>query len=504
MSDKNTISNIKIDGVSYSINDPTKAPIELVNNFGNLVTANNSSLTEVHTKLDELLTKVNNNSSGNDSITNNFNYVCVISYTPAYDKIESFEVSDLYFDDMNSGIDMSSANGLYQITPETVDKPYYERIYKHVSQNYFIYYVPESSDGSYYGYGWAINQSISFDTMSVLMYNSSMSELVEGTSNKWYGEMSMLSMPLTINNITKEHINQNIVCKKVIDYNEDTLRYIFDDQEFIIHNSEYTPEEHGIYVLHEMTLIGKSIGNEAGAHLRTYIPCHDTELVETLKDLRGHPYSTKVLKALKYPSMGLSYDSYHFPSQEIDRVSCLGATNTEAFMISTITDNNIIRYSYKCTAYPHDANRKWSMGFAFNSGNNYSKNQRLWFQNANIPRASLDILWTSSPYQIALKLDDDIVISYSTNDIALGWHYALLTYDYDLQKFTLYVNGVNRGEYTYSYERAQYFDACEFGIGKNTGGYYIGNVCEIKFWDIPLNSTQVEFEYQQFLNLIKI
>ena len=61
MSDSVSISNVKIDGKTYTINDPTKASIESVTGLLNTTVENNTLLSSANSKLDELLEKIENN-----------------------------------------------------------------------------------------------------------------------------------------------------------------------------------------------------------------------------------------------------------------------------------------------------------------------------------------------------------------------------------------------------------------------------------------------------------
>ena len=62
MSEENTISNIKIDGTTYSINDPSKASIEDVSGLINITNENNDLLSSANDKIDQLLFKVESGS----------------------------------------------------------------------------------------------------------------------------------------------------------------------------------------------------------------------------------------------------------------------------------------------------------------------------------------------------------------------------------------------------------------------------------------------------------
>ena len=66
MREENTISNIKIDGITYTINDPSKASNESVLKVERITTENNSLLSSANLKLDELLSKLGGNISEYD------------------------------------------------------------------------------------------------------------------------------------------------------------------------------------------------------------------------------------------------------------------------------------------------------------------------------------------------------------------------------------------------------------------------------------------------------
>ena len=63
MSDENTISNIKINGTTYALNDSTKVSSEDISNLTDITNENNALLSGINSKLDGLLNKVENSSS---------------------------------------------------------------------------------------------------------------------------------------------------------------------------------------------------------------------------------------------------------------------------------------------------------------------------------------------------------------------------------------------------------------------------------------------------------
>lgn len=59
MSEENTISNISLNGETYTINDSSKATIESVEELTSITTTNNDLLTTANSKLDQLLQRIN-------------------------------------------------------------------------------------------------------------------------------------------------------------------------------------------------------------------------------------------------------------------------------------------------------------------------------------------------------------------------------------------------------------------------------------------------------------
>lgn len=425
----------------------------------------------------------------------------VKSYTPAYSQISSFVMSGMINDSDNSGYDLTPANGTYKVTTETASKLPSERIYKHTSQNYYVYYIPESADGMYWGSGWAINGSIVYDTMSVLMYNSSLKEIAAGTSN-WSGEMNMLYMPVTISDIVQTEVPAAVIGKKVTGYNPATLQYTIDSEEVAITGYDYEPQEHSIYSCNGTRLVGEPIGNEGGSHLYCYIPWRgDTPYGKSYDPREGNNYY-HYATAWKYPSMSMYNDQigqYHIFT--IDGVTCSGSVDDGVRMQSSSDLYDKFRTNNKLWAIPPDANRKWSAGAAFNRGGQSKKQRMLWVRVNNVATMHIEADWTVSTPKITVYKDDAAVITYTNSGLSSGWHHAVLTYDYDTKMFILYVDGVKRGEYSFVFERSRYFDTFLFGSGHpdGNGGYMIGYICEIKLWDIPLTAAMVSAEYQRVM-----
>lgn len=424
----------------------------------------------------------------------------VTSYQSAYTKITSLQLSGMIDDSDNSGYDLTPANGTYTVTAETADKSPQERIYKHTSQNYYVYYIPESTDGMYYGKGWAINNSIVYDTMSVLMYTSN--ELVEGTSN-WSGEMNMLYMPVTISNIQSSLVPAVLTAVEVTGYNPTTLQYSIDyDAAIPITTYDYEPEVHGIYAVSGTRLIGKPIGNEGGGHLRTYIPWRAGKAIDKITNYRNS-YSEYYAPAWQYPTLRCYSEQVNYVSvTTMDGKSCVGSLDYNTEMNSN-ADWNLCyaEYDGKFYSYPKNANRYWSMGCLVHGGNQTSKKQRAIFCcQDNIAKMSIDAEWSASTPRIVVYRDDTEVITYTNSGLSSGWHHVLLTYDYDNLLFVLYVDGTKRGEYSFKFEGSNSYNNIFFGTGRADDAYRICYLCELKFWDITLTPAMVTAEYQRVMD----
>ena len=418
--------------------------------------------------------------------------VAVTSYTPSYNKISSLTLSDMVIDE-NSGYDLTHANGVYRVTEETADKLPQERVYKHTSQEYYIFYIPEDTTGMYYSYGWALNTRIVYDPWAVMMMAPySMRDLTEGTM-LWSGEMNMLYMNVTIGNIQQEQMVARVKAKKVAEYNVGTLQYSVDSEEFDLPFYDRTDlKVHQIYNCKGTTIFGRPVDCEGGSHLRTYIPGRTEPITLPQKSERSNSIDGYYFYAWQYPSFHTGSPE-RFSLATIDGKACI-YNSTAADHIGL--GGSDLYATGKLGYYPSTANRYWSFGALFNSGGQKSKKQMLMVDLSNVAKVYIDVEWNASTPRAVLYVGDgNAVATYSNSDLSSGWHHFLMTYDFDIKTLTMYVDGVSRGTHTVLLERTGYYDGIHPWISRDSSEWYIGHVCEIKFWDVPLTATQASAEY---------
>ena len=430
-----------------------------------------------------------------------FDLVAITSYTPAYANITSMQLSGMGMDEM-SGSDFSAANGTYTVTNDTASLPADKKVFKHNSANYYVVYLPESTDGMYYSYGWCLASSASVSNPWGA-YMIGPKDLVAGTSY-WQDEMGMTYQSVTVSNIQSTEVPAAVSAVAVTGYAFDTLLFDIDyDTPVAISSYDYEPEVHGIYALNGTRLVGKPIGNEGGAHLRMYIPWRGDVPFGKMYPPRGGDFYESYATAWKYPSLQIYNDqTQYYQNYVIDGVQCVGVLNGGVRMYSTTDWNMPVKTDYKLSPVPLDANRKWSAGAAFNRGGNTTTQRMLYVSVSNVATISVDAKWVESTPRIVVYKDDTEVITYTNSGLKTGWHHVILTYDYDIKLFVLYVDGVKCGEYSFSFERARNYDTIVFGCGhhQGDGAYMIGYLCEIKFWDTPLTATQAMAEYNRAIN----
>lgn len=420
----------------------------------------------------------------------------VTSYTPAYQNITSLQLSGMGVDEM-SGSDFSAANGTYNVTSATASLPADKKVFKHSSAEYYITYLPESTDGMYYSYGWCLaNKATVTDPWGVYMIGPK--DLAAGTSY-WQDEMGMTSQNVTISNLVQTEVPAAIVGRRVTGYTPETLQYTFDSEDVAITGYDYEPQEHSIYSCNGTRLVGESIGNEGGNHLRLYIPWRDDTPVKKVKNPRNTNSIYCYVNSWKYPSLRI-YDEqisqYH--SYTVNGVACCGSLDENVRTFTTTDWYDVFRSDGKIGPVPPDANRKWSMGVAFSKGNQTNKQRMFWISGVATFHVEAD--WTASTAKIVVYNGDTAVITYTNSGLSSGWHHAVLTYDYDTNLFILYVDGVKRGEYSFVFERSNALVGLTLGNGHPDGnGYRIGYICEFKLWDITLTAAMVSAEYQRVM-----
>ena len=431
--------------------------------------------------------------SGGDGGGGANDLVAVTSYTPAYADITSLQLSGMS--------DFSDANGTYAVTAETASLPADKKVFKHSDANYYITYLPESTDGMYYSYGWCLASTPTVsNSWSALVIGPK--NLVSGTS-QWADEMGMTSQYVTISDIQSTEVPAEIKFKRVTGYSSSTLQYTLADAEESCSESEYSVQEHQIYSFDGTSLVGRPVDCAGGSHLRTYIPGRTEPVTLPQKSERSNSTDGYYFSAWQYPSFHTSSPE-RFSLATRDEKSCI-FSNADAVGIS-LWDRDIYATG-KFGYYPSNANRYWSFGALLNSGGNKYKKQILEVRLDNVARVHINVDWTASTPQATLHVnsggeysDGNVVATFSHADLIYGWHHFLMTYNFDTKTLTMYVDGVARGTHTVTLERTGYYDGVWPYVGIDRGEFYIGHVCEIKFWDVPLTAEQAMAEYTRAIN----
>lgn len=449
--------------------------------------------------------EVSNSSSDSSEGTSNnpYSLLCVTSYKEGYDKISSFEMSDFPPDDPDMGMweDLTPLNGTYTITNETEENDEFERIYKHTHGNdtYYFHYIKESVN--YGSYGWAISKNkIATDAWSAICLNWQMPHIIEGNGN-WSGEMNMVYASATILNISKTYIDNEIVCKYVTGYDEETLSYSFSEETTTLSQYEVEPIEHYCYISDGTKLIGNSVGNEGGQHLLSYIKGNESDIVETVRSPRDFTRKQQLIKAWKYPSyqFPFNYDTPRISSEIVLEKSCIG-TWSDCPELTIYDDAGIYKYESRgrMEPLPFDFDDEFTVSMFFD-GINPSFKRRLfyiWFDGTYNIKVESD----STSFNVLLTNNDEKIISCSSAGYDVGWQHIALTNNVKDKKIILYLNGMKKGEYNYEFMVKNGFAECTFKIGRDDGSYRFGHYREIKLFDVALTPSQVNADYNKGLN----
>ena len=438
--------------------------------------------------------------SGGDGGGGANDLVAVTSCTTAHADITSLQLSGMGVDEM-SGTDFSAANGTYTVTEDTASLPADKKVFKHSDADYYITYLPESTDGSYYSYGWCLANKATV-TNSWGAYMIGPKDLVAGTSY-WQDEMGMTYQSVTVSDIQSTEVPAEIKFKRVTGYSSSTLQYTLADAEESCSESAYSVQEHQIYSFDGTSLVGRPVDCAGGSHLRTYIPGRTAPITLPQKGERNNATDGHYFSAWQYPSFHTSSPE-RFSLATRDEKSCI-FSNTDAEYISLWGRDDYA--TGKLGNYPCTANRYWSFGALLNSGGNKYKKQILEVRLDNVARVHINVDWTASTPTVTMHVnhgndysDEGVVATFSHADLIYGWHHYLMTYDFDTKTLTMYVDGVARGSHTVILERTGYYDVVRPFVGIDRGGFYIGHVCEIKFWDVPLTAEQAMAECTRAIN----
>jgi hypothetical protein len=446
-----------------------------------------------------------NNPSSEGTLNNPYSLLCVTSYKEGYDKISSFEMSDFPPDDPDMGMweDLTPLNGTYTVTNETEENGEFERVYKHThgSDIYYFHYIKESMN--YGSYGWAISKNtIATDAWGAICLNWRMPHIIEG-NGAWSGEMNMVYASGTISNISKTYIDNEIVCKYITGYDEESLSYSFSEETTTLSQYEVEPIEHYCYLSDGTKLIGNSVGNEGGQHLLSYVRGNESNIVETIRSPRDFTRKHQLLKAWKYPSyqFPFNYDTPRISSEIVIGKSCIG-TWSDCPELTIYDDAGLYKYESRgrMEPLPFDFDDEFTVSMFFDGIQKGVKRRLFYIYFNETYNIKVDLDFSS--FNVLLTNNDEKIISHTASGYEMGWFHIALTNNVKDKKIILYLNGMQKGEYNYEFMVKNGFRECTFSLGKDDGSYRLGHYREIKLFDVALTPSQVNADYNKGLKAL--
>lgn len=432
-----------------------------------------------------------------------FPLALVDSYTPSYEAINSFALSGLTDHTEDGGDDLTGGNGDYAVTQATASQPANQRVYKHATANFYIYYLEANEDMGVYAPGWGLFSSLGqTDFWSALLYTSA-TELAAGSST-WSSEMGMNSDTVTLSNFNSTHHDPAVVVREVTAYNAATGLYTFGSTPATLSAFEVEPMPHHIYARSGTGLVGGAVGNEGGNRLLTYITGHEAEPVVNYVNSRRATEYVPGLAAWSFPTGAVDGSLVsQFSTVTLDGMSCLYNPNSTAQDLCHPAGTSDTATGGRIAPVPSTTNRHWSYLLAFHYSQT-SKKQRL--VNVTIDNTGgpvcLDVDWTAATPYLLLTRNGTEIARHTPSGLTSGWHHAALVYDFDTQNLQLYYDGALAATASgLSLERNGYYDAFRICLGDFDGGYCIGHVAEIKLYAATLTAAQVAAEYGRVASL---
>lgn len=426
-----------------------------------------------------------------------FPLALVDAYTPAYEAINSFTLSGLTDHTEEGGDDLTGGNGTYPVTSSTASLPASQRVYKHATASFYVYYLEANEDAGVYAPGWGLFSSLGqTDFFSALLYTPA-TELAAGSST-WSSEMGMNSDTVTISNINSTHHDPAVVVREVTAYNATTGLYTFGSTPETLTSYETEPVPHYIYMKSGTGLVGRAVGNEGGNNLLTYITGHEAEPVVKY----GNPRNTSYMYGLTAWSFPVGWVDGSLVSQfstvTLDGMTCLYNPNSTAQNLCDPVGSSDTVTGGRIAPVPSTTNRHWAFLLAFHYGSQTSKKQRLvniTIDNTGGP-VCLDVDWTAATPYLLLTRNGTEIARHTPSGLTSGWHHAALVYDIDAQELKLYYDGTAVGTVSaLLLERKGYYDAFRICLGDFDGNYCIGHVAEIKLYAATLTAAQVAAEF---------
>ena len=466
-----------------------------------------------------------------DTISNNTSKVSmalVTEYTPAHFVVTSFTCTIESPSDNLPTMYLAAA-GEYTVTPETADNPPLQRIYKHNSVGFYIYYVPPNKDVDFWYFGWKISNEISYeiDSNSVVMEEKDLTEFsyLNSPNPDRYPYIVGRMYIKNKQGYQVEESVQAIECVRKDDLHINTSG----GRAFAVNKYDYIPEVNAVYLREEDNLIGKPIGHKEGFHLISYIPMHDEDSEEVIVNPTKDTEKFLCVRAEKYPSLEIKgEDKGFFSNKEVEGVRCFGCNHT-GYGIGQPPDDDwdwlqrktIYNANKKLGDIPLETIQKWTVSVGVHMDKRNALQRVFTIYKWTIAEVAVDIDWYNINSIPTIYLNYRSEDNWSPEDIdglihenaslSNGWHQVTLTFDSTFLEFVLYIDGVVIGRYipySSSIKKGD-FDLFYIRCGCNRKydemysqndkyEYVMGYICELKLYDIPLTADQVASEYNLF------
>lgn len=420
-----------------------------------------------------------------------FDLVKVVSYKLPFETITELTLSGLTdHEDMDGEmLELSAANGSYLLHSDGDGVRY--PIYKHKTGEFYLTTIGFNDDFTEAlspakltdrDVNWFLSpSSAAEESLSYLK-----SQNLE--SGLWDNPMMMYSDNVVITPVSGSA--DEITVQKATSYDAAQDVYTFDGTDVTASGSQFTPKQHGVYAMSASRLIGDPVGSEYGNACRAYI--EGKTLPET--DASGYVVLTPDWGETMVASGDTSFALVQKAGIDVAEITGSGGIG-----------------DVDAAEYPHTYSEDFfdlTLSAAFWGGDEGISNKFtavLGFGRYSNNGICIAINWYNPITVLGVigkALSTEHCYKFETPSIVGGWHHAALVYSGSTETATLYVDGVERGNFSGNPNFGGYKWLYFGGSG---GGDELGGCRrEMKLWNVALTPEQVQAEFQRCKALFNI
>ena len=423
-----------------------------------------------------------------------FDLVKVSSYKPPFQNVTELTLSGITDHEIESepGVALVGANGKYQLYMEAGFEGGAYPVYKHETEEFYLGTADEmtgnspakADDENVVWFLFRVTQTPDLSLAFLIKHGKELTNGTETWNNISYGFSDEVTVEITGGS------SEEITVQKATSYDAAQDAYTFDGTDVTASGSQFAPKPHGVYAMSASRLIGDPVGSEYGNACRAYI--EGRTLPET--DASGYVVLTPDWGETMVASGDTSFALVQKAGIDVAEITGSGGIG-----------------DVDAAEYPHTYSEDFfdlTLSAAFWGGDEGISNKFtavLGFGRYSNNGICIAINWYNPITVLGVigkALSIEHCYKFETPSIVGGWHHAALVYSGSTETATLYVDGVERGNFSGNPNLGGYK---WLYFGGDGGGDELGGCRrEMKLWNVALTPEQVQAEFQRCKTLFNI